>query len=58
MQGNPRLLARDNGREFTCKAFDHRTWARGISPQLIDPGRPMQNAYVVPFAGRFRDECM
>jgi len=33
----------------------HRTC---IALRLIDPGKPNQNAYVEPFNGRLRDECL
>jgi len=36
------------------------TWAhaRGVTLRLIEPGKPMQNAYIESFNGRFRDECL
>jgi transposase InsO family protein len=36
------------------------TWAheRRVTLRLIAPGKPMQNAYVESFNGRFRDECL
>jgi putative transposase len=48
----------DNGSEFTGKALDARANRRGIKLHFIDPGRPMQNAYVESFNGKFRDECL
>ena len=32
--------------------------ARGIRHLLIDPGKPMQNAFIESFNGRLRDECL
>lgn len=35
-------------------------WAgwRGIRLHYIEPGKPMQNAFVESFNGKFRDECL
>ena len=34
-------------------------WIRlGVMPELIEPGKPNQNAYVESFNGRLRDECL
>jgi putative transposase len=35
-------------------------WAyqRGVRWQFIEPGKPVQNAYVESFNGKFRDECL
>jgi putative transposase len=54
----PRVLRTDNGLEFCGRAM--LTWAyeRRVALRLIQPGKPMQNAYVESFNGRFRDECL
>jgi putative transposase len=31
---------------------------RGVRFQFIQPGKPVQNAYVESFNGRLRDECL
>lgn len=56
--GLPEVLVTDNGPEFTSRAM--LLWAeeRGIALHYIDPGRPMQNAFVESFNGRVRDECL
>ncbi len=35
-------------------------WAKdnSVTLRFIDPGRPMQNAWIESFNGRFRDECL
>lgn len=35
-------------------------WAcnKGVNLHYIDPGKPIQNAFVESFDGRFRDECL
>ena len=54
----PEVLVMDNGPEFTSRAM--LLWAeeRGVALHYIDPGKPMQNAYVESFNGRVRDECL
>jgi putative transposase len=32
--------------------------AKNVHLDFIDPDKPMQNAYVETFNGRFRDECL
>ena len=48
-RGYPQAVRTDNGPEFTCRAF--MTWAQkhGIQHILIEPGSPMQNAYIEMF---------
>jgi len=57
-RGIPRSIVTDNGPEFTSKAF--QTWAgqRGVAILHINPGRPMENAFIESFQGRLRDECL
>ena len=57
-RGLPRVLRTDNGLEFCGRAM--LTWAheRRVTLRLIAPGKPMQNAYIESFNGRFRDECL
>ena len=58
LHGKPKLLVMDNGPEFTCRALDAWAYRVGIALHWIDPGKPVQNAYVESFNGRFRDECL
>jgi transposase InsO family protein len=30
----------------------------GVKLNFIDTGRPMQNAYIESFIGKFRDDCL
>ena len=48
----------DNGPEFTSKALDEWAYRRGIELLFIRPGKPIENAYVESFNGKFRDECL
>jgi putative transposase len=54
----PEVIFVDNGPEFTSKAF--LTWceANAVKAHFIDPGKPVQNAHIESFNGRFRDECL
>jgi putative transposase len=54
----PQLIVVDNGPEFTSKALDAWATKNKVHLRFIDPGRPMQNAYIESFNGRFRDECL
>ena len=57
-RGYPRAVRTDNGPEFTSRAFIAWAQSHGIEHLLIEPGRPMQNAYIESFNGKFRDECL
>ena len=57
-RGVPEAIRCDNGPEFTSRHF----LAWGIEWKIdlvhIEPGRPVQNAYVESFHGKLRDECL
>jgi putative transposase len=57
-RGTPDELVVDNGPEFIGKALDAWAWAHGVRLHFIDPGTPVQNAYIESFDGRFRDACL
>ena len=54
--GLSELLVMDNGPEFTSRAMLQWGGRRGVSLHYIDPGKPVQNAFVESFNGRLRDE--
>ena len=54
----PRSLVMDNGPELTSKALDAWAYRTGVELRFIQPGKPVQNAYVESFNGKFRDECL
>ena len=58
LRGPPDRLVSDNGPEFTGHAVDRWAYQRGVQWQFIEPGKPVQNAYVESFNGRCRDECL
>lgn len=57
-RGSPAALRCDNGPEFTSRHLIGWCAERGIELRHIQPGKPMQNAYVESFNGRLRDECL
>ena len=57
-RGLPEVLISDNGSEFTSRAFDAWAYARGLKLEYIQPGKPVQNAFIESFNGSFRDECL
>lgn len=54
----PLHIVVDNGPEFVSKAVDQWAAKSGVNLRFIDPGKPMQNAYIESFNGKFRDECL
>ncbi len=57
-RGRPEELVLDNGPEFIGRALDQRAYGRGVRLHFITPGKPVQNAHIESFHGRFRDECL
>ena len=56
--GLPRRIVVDNGPEFAGRALDTWAYANGVELRFIRPGKPIENAYVESFNGKFRDECL
>ena len=56
--GWPEAIVVDNGPEFTSKAMDQWAWQRGVQLHFIQPGKPVQNAFVESMNGKFRAECL
>lgn len=54
----PRTVVCDNGPELTSKAMFFWAKRNGIKLHFIQPGKPMQNAFVESFNGKFRDYCL
>ncbi len=54
----PEMVVTDNGPEFTSKALDQWAYQRKVKLHFIRPGKPVENAYVESFNGKFRDECL
>lgn len=54
----PQEIVMDNGPELTSRALDQWAYARGVHLRFIQPGKPVQNAFIESFNGRLRDECL
>jgi putative transposase len=53
----PRMVVSDNGTELTSCAV--LRWATGrLEWHYIEPGKPVQNAFIESFNSRLRDECL
>jgi putative transposase len=46
----------DNGTELTSGAV--LRWATRVAWHYIDPGKPVQNAFIESFNSKLRDECL
>ncbi len=57
-RGLPEILVSDNGPEFTSRALDAWAYQNGVRLHFIQPGKPVQNAFVESFNGRVREECL
>jgi len=57
-RGLPEAIVLDNGPEFRSRALIAWSEERGVRLEYIQPGKPVQNAYVESFNGRLRDECL
>lgn len=57
-RGYPSAIRTDQGPEFTGRALDQWAYQHGVQLKLIQPGKPVQNAYIESFNGKYRDECL
>jgi putative transposase len=57
-RGLPDAIVLDNGPEFRGRALAAWSEQRGVRLEFIQPGKPVQNAYIESFNGRLRDECL
>lgn len=57
-RGLPGRIRLDNGPEFTSRYFQGWCADKQVRLMHIQPGKPVQNATVESFNGRFRDECL
>jgi transposase InsO family protein len=46
------------GPEFAGRTLDAWAYTHGVTLRFIRPGKPIENAYVESFNGKFRDECL
>ena len=52
------MLVVDNGPEFAGRALDVWAYRNGVRLEFIRPGKPIENAFMESFNGKFRDECL
>lgn len=57
-RGLPETIVCDNGPEFASSALDAWAHERGVKLAFIRPGKPVENAFIESFNGKFRDECL
>jgi putative transposase len=57
-RGKPKQIRVDNGPEFLSKSFSKWCKANKVDILYIQPGRPMQNAYVERFNRLFREDVL
>ena len=57
-RGRPMSIVVDNGPEFRGRTLQAWSEQRQVSLRFIEPGKPVQNAYIESFNGRLRDECL
>jgi putative transposase len=56
-RGTPQIIVSDNGTELTSSAV--LRWALDrVAWHYIQPGKPVQNAFIESFNSRLRDECL
>jgi putative transposase len=58
IRGLPQVITIDNGPEFASRVLDAWAYRKGVKLSFIRPGKPIENAYIESFNGRFRDECL
>jgi putative transposase len=56
--GLPQAIVLDNGPEFRGRALEAWAAANHVELRFIRPGKPIENAFVESFNGKFRDECL
>ena len=54
----PNKLRCDNGPEMSSKEFMDWAYRNNIAIEYIQPGKPVQNAFIESCNSRFRDECL
>ena len=57
-RGSPERIRLDNGPEFRSRTFIAWAQEQNIKLDFIEPGKPVQNAWIESFNSRFREECL
>jgi putative transposase len=56
-RGLPTVIHADNGPELRGQTLDQWASEHGVQLQFIEPGKPIQNAFIESFNARLREEC-
>jgi transposase InsO family protein len=54
----PTIIRSDNGPEFRRRVMDEWAYGCGVRLQFIEPGKPIQNAFIESFNSRLSEECL
>jgi putative transposase len=57
-RGLPTVIQADNGPELRGRVLDQWAYDNGVRLQFIEPGKPIQNAFIESFNARLREECL
>lgn len=57
-RSRPTSITIDNGSEFYSREMDEWAYRHEVELDFIQPGKPVENAYIESFNGRLRDECL
>ena len=57
-RSRPKTIRVDNGPESTSKIPDQWAYAHQVTLDFSRPGKPTENAFIEPFNGRIRAECL
>lgn len=57
-RGYPEGIICDNGTEYTSIAMDRWAFRTNVKLNFIQPGKPIQNAFIESFNAIFRNECL
>lgn len=57
-RGAPEMIVCDNGPELISLNLEIWAYQNKVQLKFIQPGKPVQNAYIESFNGKFRDECL
>lgn len=58
IRDTPEAITVDHGPEFTSSALDRWAYENQVKLDFIRPGKPIENAHIESFNGKFRDECL
>jgi putative transposase len=57
-RGPPQVICSDNSPELADRTMQAWAARNGVQLRFIEPGKPVQNAYIESLNSRFRDECL